>query len=191
MGQAIWASTTSGLLFVATQLAGPRVKWCNRSTTGPSLVLPTCCLLLCTLSSQADSVHCATDHLRKMYFGFWVISESEWDRHACLSQRHHTTFVMTHTLTHIIFVLSCSAEADNGLAPALSGIEETREKGELQKAYYGFLHAVTVSNLSHILLQSPSETLHRALTALVAGGAGHVDPGTRKTCLQVWDRWRV
>ena len=101
----------------------------------------------------------------------------------------HST-VMTHTFTHIN-LLACSAEADNGLTPALSGIEETREKCELQKAYYGFLHAVTVSNLSHILLQSPSETLHRALTALVAGGAGHVDPGTRKTCLQVWDRWRV
>ncbi len=79
-----------------------------------------------------------------------------------------------------------NAEADNGLAPASSGIEDLREKGELQKAFYGFLHAITVSNLSHILLQTPSDTLHRALTALVAGGAGHVDPGTRKTCLQVW-----
>ena len=78
------------------------------------------------------------------------------------------------------------AEADNSLAPASSGIEDLREKGELQKAFYGFLHAITVSNLSHILLQTPSDTLHRALTALVAGGAGHVDPGTRKTCLQVW-----
>jgi len=79
-----------------------------------------------------------------------------------------------------------NAEADNSLAPASSGIEDLREKGELQKAFYGFLHAITVSNLSHILLQTPSDTLHRALTALVAGGAGHVDPGTRKTCLQVW-----
>ncbi|KAL0051899.1 hypothetical protein WJX82_004175 [Trebouxia sp. C0006] len=77
------------------------------------------------------------------------------------------------------------SEADNSLAPASSGIEDLREKGELQKAFYGFLHAITVSNLSHILLQTPSDTLHRALTALVAGGAGHVDPGTRKTCLQV------
>lgn len=71
--------------------------------------------------------------------------------------------------------------------PASTGIEDLREKGELQKAYYGFLHAVIGSSLSHVLLQTPSETLHRALTALVAGGAEHVDPGTRKTCLQVWD----
>ena len=64
-------------------------------------------------------------------------------------------------------------------------MEELREKSELQKAYYSLLHAVTSSNLSHVLLQTPSATLHQALGALVAGGAGHTDPGIRKTCLQV------
>lgn len=77
------------------------------------------------------------------------------------------------------------AVAENGLAPATSGVEDLREKGELQKAYYSFLHAITSSNLSHVLLQTPSATLHQALGALVAGGAGHIDPGIRKTCLQV------
>ena len=76
--------------------------------------------------------------------------------------------------------------ADNSLAPATSGIEDLREKGELQKAYYSLLHAITSSNLGHVLLQTPSETLQPALGALVGGGAGHVDPGIRKTCLQVW-----
>ena len=76
--------------------------------------------------------------------------------------------------------------ADTGLAPATSGIEDLREKGELQKAYYSLLHAITSSNLRQVLLQTPSETLQQALGALVAGGAGHIDPGIRKTCLQVW-----
>ena len=74
---------------------------------------------------------------------------------------------------------------ENGLAPASSGLEDLREKGELQKAYYSFLHAITSSNLTHILPASASETLHQALTALVAGDAGKIDPGTRETCLQV------
>lgn len=78
------------------------------------------------------------------------------------------------------------AATDSGLAQAPSGIEDLREKGELQKAYYGFLHAITSSSLSHVLLQTPSAPLHQALGALVAGGAGHTDPGIRKTCLQVW-----
>ena len=78
-------------------------------------------------------------------------------------------------------------DTENGLAPANSGIEDLREKGELQKAYYSFLHAITSSNGSHVLLQTPSATLHQALGALVEGGAGHIDPGIRKTCLQVWD----
>lgn len=82
--------------------------------------------------------------------------------------------------------LICLPFADNSLAPAPSGIEDLREKGELQKAYYSFLHAITSSSLSHVLLQTPSEALHQALGALVAGGAGHIDPGIRKTCLQVW-----
>ena len=75
--------------------------------------------------------------------------------------------------------------AGNGLAPATSGMEDLREKGELQKAYYSFLHAITSSNLRHVLLQTPSETLQPALGALVTGAAGHIDPGIRKTCLQV------
>lgn len=78
------------------------------------------------------------------------------------------------------------AAAGNDLAPATSGIEDLREKAELQKAYYSFLHAITSSNLRHVLLQTPSDTLQPALGALVAGGAGHIDPGIRKTCLQVW-----
>ncbi|KAL3158479.1 hypothetical protein ABBQ38_010711 [Trebouxia sp. C0009 RCD-2024] len=78
-----------------------------------------------------------------------------------------------------------ASTADSGLAQAPSGIEDLREKGELQKAYYGFLHAITSSSLSHVLLQTPSAPLHQALGALVAGGAGHTDPGIRKTCLQV------
>lgn len=71
------------------------------------------------------------------------------------------------------------------LSPSPSGMEDLREKGELQKAYYGFLHCITSSTLANVLLQTPSQNLHAALGSLVAGGAGHVDPGIRKTCLQV------
>lgn len=76
--------------------------------------------------------------------------------------------------------------ADDMLSPSPSGMEDLREKGELQRAYYGFLHSITSSTLASVLLQTPSQSLHLALGAVVAGGAGHVDPGTRKTCLQVW-----
>ena len=71
------------------------------------------------------------------------------------------------------------------LPPSASGMEDLREKGELQRGYYGFLHAITTSTLAHVLLQTLSQSLHIALGALVAGGAGHIDPGIRKTCLQV------
>lgn len=64
-------------------------------------------------------------------------------------------------------------------------MEDLREKGELQRAYYGFLLAITTSNLAGVLLQTPSQSLHLVLGALVAGGAGHMDPGVRKICLQV------
>lgn len=104
---------------------------------------------------------------------------------------YFTRGISQHVVQNTVFVPTCKsnvvfAAADYGLAQAPSGMEDLREKGELQKAYYGFLHAITSSSLSHVLLQTPSETLHQALGALVAGGADHIDPGIRKTCLQVW-----
>jgi exportin-T len=67
-------------------------------------------------------------------------------------------------------------------------LEDAREKGELQRGYYGLLHAVVHQNLASSLLQAPPQVLDQLLTALARGAAAHVDPSVRRLCMQVFER---
>lgn len=51
--------------------------------------------------------------------------------------------------------------------PALGSAEDMRERGELQKAYYSFLHALAHNELTSALLQTPPGTLDAVLGALM------------------------
>jgi exportin-T len=64
-------------------------------------------------------------------------------------------------------------------------LEDVREKGELQRAYYSLLHAIAHNNLTQVLMRSNAQVLDMELTAVTRGAATHVDPTVRKTCLQV------
>ena len=75
-----------------------------------------------------------------------------------------------------------------GPAPAGS-TEYLRERGELQRTYYAFLHAVTLSDaLSEAMLAMNSEAISKCLNDLVQGAGSHVDSGVRKTCIQALGR---
>ncbi|CAD7697822.1 unnamed protein product [Ostreobium quekettii] len=69
----------------------------------------------------------------------------------------------------------------NGLSPVL--MEEYRERGELQRMYYGLLHALVHQGPLDVLLQIPQSCLEAMLTALAQGAATHVDPSVRRTCV--------
>jgi hypothetical protein len=64
-------------------------------------------------------------------------------------------------------------------------LEFAREKGELQRAYYSILHAISHHGLAPLLLSCPGAVGELVLGALTRGAATHVDPGVRKLCLQV------
>ena len=64
-------------------------------------------------------------------------------------------------------------------------LEDAREKGELQRAYYSLLHAIAHNNLTQVLMRSNAQVLDLELTAISRGAATHVDPAVRRTCLQV------
>lgn len=64
-------------------------------------------------------------------------------------------------------------------------LEDAREKGELQRAYYSFLHGLAHNGLALALLQAPTSVLDSVLSSLTKGAATHVDPTVRRTCLQV------
>lgn len=81
-----------------------------------------------------------------------------------------------------------SGAAGGGSVPALGSAEDMRERGELQKAYYSFLHALAHNELTSALLQTPPGTLDAVLGALMQGAGTHVDSGVRKTCIQVLGR---
>lgn len=63
--------------------------------------------------------------------------------------------------------------------------EDTRERSELQRTYYILLHTLSYNGLSSILVQTQPPLLDTALEALVRGAAAHVEPATRRTCVQV------
>jgi len=67
-------------------------------------------------------------------------------------------------------------------------LEDAREKGELQRAYYSLLHAIAHNNLTQVLMRSNAQVLDLELTAISRGAATHVDPAVRRTCLQVFTR---
>lgn len=67
-------------------------------------------------------------------------------------------------------------------------LEDAREKGELQRGYYGLLHCVVHQNLSSSLLPASPQVLDSMLTAVARGAATHVDPSVRRICVQVSDK---
>ncbi|GMH39364.1 hypothetical protein BSKO_07262 [Bryopsis sp. KO-2023] len=64
-------------------------------------------------------------------------------------------------------------------------VEESREKGDLQKAYYSLLHVTVSSKLDGVVLKLPEATLKVILSALIEGASSHMDPAVRKSCIQV------
>jgi hypothetical protein len=64
-------------------------------------------------------------------------------------------------------------------------LEDAREKGELQRGYYGLLHCVVHQNLASSLLQASPQVLDSLLTALAKGASTHTDPAVRRICVQV------
>ncbi|KIY98490.1 hypothetical protein MNEG_9470 [Monoraphidium neglectum] len=70
-------------------------------------------------------------------------------------------------------------------AEVVATLEEAREKGELQRAYYSFLHGLAHHGLAAALLQAPASVLDSVLASLTQGAASHVDPTVRRTCLQL------
>ncbi|KAG1677608.1 hypothetical protein FOA52_010389 [Chlamydomonas sp. UWO 241] len=67
-------------------------------------------------------------------------------------------------------------------------LDEGREKGELQLAYYSLLHVVVHTGLSRALLELPPGALDVVINAVVEGAASHVDAGARRTCIQILER---
>ena len=73
---------------------------------------------------------------------------------------------------------AAGAAADGGSRPAAAGSNvDLRERAELQRAYYAFMHALVHNKLSPVLLRAPPGTLDAALGALMRGAATHVDAG--------------
>jgi exportin-T len=62
-------------------------------------------------------------------------------------------------------------------AAALGSTEDLRERGELQRAYYLFLHALVHCGLAGVLLGAPPGGLDAAMAALMRGAGTHVDAG--------------
>lgn len=75
-------------------------------------------------------------------------------------------------------------QAHAGAAVAAT-LEEAREKGELQRAYYSLLHGMALNGLAGSLLQAPPAVLDAVMTAISKGAASHVDASVRRMCLQV------
>ena len=73
--------------------------------------------------------------------------------------------------------LSTPTAAAGERAAAAGSTEDLRERAELQRAYYSFLHALVHNGLSGVLLRAPPGTLDAALGALMRGAATHVDAG--------------
>ncbi|CAL8470725.1 g10267 [Coccomyxa elongata] len=63
--------------------------------------------------------------------------------------------------------------------------EEARELADLQRSYYAFLSALAQNQLLQSL---QGRSLEVALEALLRGAESHIDPATRKTCVQVMRR---
>ncbi|CAK0782799.1 hypothetical protein CVIRNUC_005994 [Coccomyxa viridis] len=62
--------------------------------------------------------------------------------------------------------------------------EDRRERAEVQRSYYAFLNALAQSRLLQCL-QGSAGTLDAVLEALLRGASTHIEPQTRKTCVQV------
>ncbi|KAJ9528951.1 hypothetical protein QJQ45_000515 [Haematococcus lacustris] len=68
-------------------------------------------------------------------------------------------------------------------------LEEVRERAELQRCYYGLLHALAHSGLSGALLRGGSAAvLEPVMEALTRGAATHWEPAQRRMCVQVYCR---
>ena len=66
-------------------------------------------------------------------------------------------------------------------------LEDARERGELQRAYYTLLHIMAHTGLSGALLKMPQPgVLDAAIEAVTQGASAHVDASVRRTCMQVW-----
>jgi exportin-T len=76
----------------------------------------------------------------------------------------------------------------DGLANVNSGSEEIRERGDLQRAYYLFLHSMAHGGLANTLLGGSRQAADAALGALLRGAGTHVDPGARKICIQTMEK---
>jgi exportin-T len=63
--------------------------------------------------------------------------------------------------------------------------EENRERGELQKAFFILLHAVTANELSAVVIEMDSGVLDLLLQALLANASSHSEAGIRRACFQV------
>lgn len=64
----------------------------------------------------------------------------------------------------------CLCGHSAGGAPALGSAEDLREKGELQRGYYSFLHALAHNDLAPALLRAPPGILDAVLGALMQVG---------------------
>jgi exportin-T len=76
---------------------------------------------------------------------------------------------------------------ETGAAAVAATLEDARERGELQRSYYGLLHAIT-QQLPGALLEVPPGILDSVLTDVARGGVMHVDPAVRRTCVQILAR---
>ena len=73
---------------------------------------------------------------------------------------------------------AAASQFGSGARPAAVGsAEDLRERAELQRAYYAFLHSLAHNGLAPVLLRAPPGSLDAALGALMRGAATHVDAG--------------
>jgi exportin-T len=64
-------------------------------------------------------------------------------------------------------------------------LEDAREKGELQRAYFSLLSAAVQNGLSAALPAMPPGGFDAVMAALARSAATHVDPAVRRSCMQV------
>ncbi|MEW5306130.1 MAG: hypothetical protein WDW36_008620 [Sanguina aurantia] len=91
--------------------------------------------------------------------------------------------------TPVAAAAAAAAVAESSPGAASASLEECREHGELQRAYYLLLHGIAHNALSHSLLKAPpAAALEAVMAALTRGAATHVDVSVRRTCVQVFER---
>eukprot|EP00210_Caulerpa_lentillifera_P004301 g4104.t1 len=64
-------------------------------------------------------------------------------------------------------------------------LDETRDKTNLQRLYYGLICAVFVHESGQVFLKIPSDCLQATLESIQKGAGGHVDIPTRRLCIQI------